>query len=164
MAEKRIASDALGLPHDKVKFELGSSSFVPGSTQGGSATTSTLGSAVYEVCTELKKQLSQLAASADNSPFKNAKPGDVAFEDGQLILASDKSVKINYTDILKQNNRTTLEAVKESKPGEEQNKYSMYSFSVHFTKLHVHSTTGAISIKKIVTAGDAGKIISESCT
>ncbi len=156
-----IAADTFGLPHDKIKFELGKSSFTPGPTQGGSGTTSTLGSAVYDVCTELKKQLQQLAMSAEGSPFKNAKPEDLVFENGEISLATDKSVKVIYSDILKQNNRHELEVTKESSGGEEQKKYSMYSFSVHFTKLHVHPTTGVVKIKKVVTVGDSGKIISE---
>ena len=156
-----IAADAFGLPHEKIKFELGKSSFAPGPTQGGSGTTATLGSAVHDVCVELKKQLQQLATSATNSPFKSSKPEELVFENGGIILASDKSVKMSYGDILKQNNRNELEATKESNAGDEQKKYSMYSFSVHFTKLHVHPTTGVVRIKKVVTAGDAGKIVSE---
>jgi xanthine dehydrogenase YagR molybdenum-binding subunit len=34
------------------------------------------------------------------------------------------------------------------------------SFSVHFVKVHVHSKTGEVQLKHVVTTGDAGKIIS----
>ncbi|MCW3116210.1 MAG: xanthine dehydrogenase YagR molybdenum-binding subunit [Chitinophagaceae bacterium] len=156
-----IASEAFGLPHDKIKFELGSSSLPPGPTQGGSGTTSTLGSAVHEVCVELTNQLKQLALSAGNSPFKNAKPEGLAVENGNVLLVADRNIKMSYVDILKQHNKPELEFMKESNAGEEQKKYSMYSYSVHFTKLHVHPSTGVITIKKVVTAGDAGKIVSE---
>jgi xanthine dehydrogenase YagR molybdenum-binding subunit len=155
-----IASDTLALQPERIKFELGKSSFAPGPTQGGSGTTATLGSAVYDVCTELKKQLAQLALSATDSPFKNAKAEELIFEKGEVLLASNKSVKMNYGDILKKNNRTKLEVTKESNGGDEQKKYSMYSFSVHFTKLHVHPATGVVKIKKIVTVADSGTIIS----
>ncbi|RYZ31668.1 MAG: xanthine dehydrogenase family protein molybdopterin-binding subunit, partial [Sphingobacteriales bacterium] len=46
----QIASQAMDMPAEKITFELGSSALPPGPTQGGSATTSTLGSAVYDVC------------------------------------------------------------------------------------------------------------------
>ena len=156
-----IASEAMSLAHEKIKFESGSSSLPPGNTQGGSGTTSTLGSAVYEVCKELVNQLKQLALSPGNTLFKNAKPEDLVAENGELLLISDRNIKMSYGGILKQNNRTELQFTKESHGGDEDKKYSMYSFSVHFTKLHVHPETGVVRIKKIVTTGDAGKVISE---
>jgi xanthine dehydrogenase YagR molybdenum-binding subunit len=39
-------------------------------------------------------------------------------------------------------------------------KYSAYSYSVHFVKVKVHPLTGVVKIDKVVCAGDAGKIIS----
>lgn len=35
----------------------------------------------------------------------------------------------------------------------------MYSFSVHFTKVHVHPQTGVVRIKHIVSVADAGTIV-----
>ena len=42
----------------------------------------------------------------------------------------------------------------------EAQKHAMNSFSAHFIKVHVNPTTGVVQIKHIVSAGDAGKIIS----
>jgi xanthine dehydrogenase YagR molybdenum-binding subunit len=39
-------------------------------------------------------------------------------------------------------------------------KYAAYSYSVHFVKLLVHPVTGIIKIDRVVTACDAGKIVS----
>lgn len=157
-----IASQAMGLPAGKIIFQLGNTSFPPGPTQGGSATTSTLGSAVHDVCEALKDKLRELAAKSFHTVLNHAKPEDLLFENGQIVLATDKSVKINYTDILKQNDLAELEITKDSRGGEELRKYSMYSFSVHFVKVHVHPLTGVVRVKQAVTVGDAGKIISEN--
>lgn len=54
-AMTKIASDVIGIPGNKISFQLGDSSLPPGPTQGGSTTTATLGSAVHDVCTALKK-------------------------------------------------------------------------------------------------------------
>lgn len=51
----QIAHEVLGIPVDKIKFELGHSALPTGPTQGGSATVSTVGSAVFDVCTALKE-------------------------------------------------------------------------------------------------------------
>src|SRR4028118_642590 len=59
-----IATEAFGLSPDKITFELGDSLLPPGPTQGGSTTTSTLGSAVYALSESLKSKLAELAKEA----------------------------------------------------------------------------------------------------
>ncbi len=160
-----IASENLGIPPENIIFELGSSALPPGPTQGGSATTSSLGSAVYEVCTDLKQKLIALALKQETvfhtATIHASKPEDLVYENGRVMLAGDRSVGMDYKDLLKTSPTKELESTKESGGGPELRKYSMYSFSVHFTKLHVHPVTGIVKIKNIVTVGDAGKIINE---
>lgn len=55
-----IAADTLGLPADKIKFELGDSSFPTAPTQGGSQTVSSVGSAVHDACVALKEKMKEL--------------------------------------------------------------------------------------------------------
>lgn len=131
-----IAADTLGIPADKVTFELGNSAFPNAPTQGGSATVSSVGSAVHDVCVALKQKLNTIAGK----PADNAEP-------------------IDYVDVLKQNNLPSLELTLESKGNPEAGKYSMYSFSAHFAKVLVHPLTGQVKIKKIVACVDAGKIV-----
>lgn len=157
----QIASEVLGIPREAIQFELGKSSLPPGPTQGGSATTSTLGSAVYEVCTALKEKMKEQAASLLHTTTQHAKPEDVVYENGQLYLKNDPSKKISYKELLSGSNLAALDITKESKGTEELRKYSMYSFSVHFAKVAVHPVTGVVRVKDVVTVGDAGKIVNE---
>jgi xanthine dehydrogenase YagR molybdenum-binding subunit len=162
-AMTRLAADSFGLPTGNITFELGNSSLPPGPTQGGSTTTSTLGSAVHEACNALKQKLVDLAKNnsvfhTENIHTINAE--DLVFEDGEVILAADRSRKIAYTDLLKQNNTPQLEVTIDSK-GAEQQQYSMYSFSVHFAKVHVHPKTGIVRVVQVATVADSGKIVSE---
>ena len=76
------------------------------------------------------------------------------------MLASDRTKKISYTDILKKNNLNQLEVTEESKGSEEMKKYVAFSYNVHFVKVLVHPLTGVVKIDKAVAAADAGKIIS----
>jgi len=160
-----IASENLGIPAENIIFELGSSSLPPGNTQGGSATTSTLGSAVHEVCQDLKQKLITLALSQTRvfhtEKIHTVKAEDLIYENGRVMLASDRGVGMDYKELLKNSNVKELEVTKQSSGGPELRKYSMYSFSVHFTKVHVHPLTGVVKIKQVVTVGDAGKIINE---
>lgn len=131
-----IAADVLGIPAEKITFELGNSAFPMAPTQGGSATVSSVGSAVHDACLALKNKLNTLAgkpeASTDN---------------------------IDYNNILKQHNLPLLEITQESKGSEIAQKYSMYSFSSHFAQVYVHPLTGMIKVKKVVAVVDAGKIV-----
>ncbi len=154
-----IATEAFGLPPNKITFELGDSSLPPGPTQGGSTTTSTLGSAVHDVCVALQQKMAELAVTKEGSVLKNAKPEDLVFAKGFITLKNDAFKKVAYADVLKQNNLSELEVTKDSQAGDERNKYSMYSFAVHFVQVLVQPLTGVVRIKKVVTAADAGKII-----
>jgi xanthine dehydrogenase YagR molybdenum-binding subunit len=156
-----IATDAFGLPPGKITFELGDSSLPPGPTQGGSTTTSTLGSAVHDVCVALQQKMAELAVTKGNSVLKNLKPEDLVFAKGFITSKLDGSKKVAYGEVLKQNNLSELEVTRESQAGDERNKYSMYSFAVHFVQVDVHSLTGVVRIKKVVTVADAGKIINK---
>jgi xanthine dehydrogenase YagR molybdenum-binding subunit len=94
---------------DKIKFEMGDSSLPLAPMQGGSATTSTVGSAVHDACTVLKEKFQQLMGNGgtDNP---------------------------DYVKILKEKNLPSLEVLTKSQPGPDNEKYSMQSWSVHFTK------------------------------
>jgi xanthine dehydrogenase YagR molybdenum-binding subunit len=131
-----IAADILGLPADKITFELGNSSFPMAPTQGGSATVSSVGSAVHDGCIAMKQKLNVLAG----------KP-------------QDSTDEIDYAGILKQHNLPSLELTQASESSEDAKNYSMYSFSAHFAQVYVHPLTGVVKIKKIVAVVDAGKIV-----
>jgi xanthine dehydrogenase YagR molybdenum-binding subunit len=157
-----VASDSMGLPVSKIKIEMGSTLLPPGPTQGGSTVTSTVGAAVHETCTALKEQIAALAGK-EGSPFHTTqvhevKPDDLQFSETGVSLKSRPSIRLSYSDLLKQNNLAALELTKESK-GEDK-PYSMYSFSVHFVKLRVHQPTGRIKIDHVVSCADAGTIVS----
>lgn len=156
-----IAAETLQIPREKIRFELGNSSLPPGPTQGGSATTSTLGSAVFEICTDIKNKLKELAVKDLHTYLVHTKPEDLVFESGQVFAKADRSKRVNYSEIMNRNGLPEIEVLKTSAGGGELRKYSSYSFSVHFVKVHVHPLTGVVRIKQIVTTGDAGKIVSE---
>lgn len=131
-----IASKVMGIPVNKITFELGDSSLPPAPSQGGSATLSTVGSAVNDVCVALKSAIAELAANAN-------------------MDATSK-----FTEVLKKNNLPMVEITKQSQAGSEREKYSMYSFSIHFVTVRVHSLTGEVRIHNIVSVGDSGTIVS----
>lgn len=162
-AMTKLASDVLGTPAAKIRFEMGDSALPPGIMQGGSGTTSSLGTTVNNACVTLKKKLAELAK---NNPvfhtenIHDVKPEDLVFENGYMALASDRSHKVSYGDLLKSAGMTQLEVLEES-GGYGNNKYSTFSYAAHFVKLRVHSMTGVVQILKVASAVDAGKIVND---
>lgn len=153
----KIGSEQMQIADNKVRFELGDTDFPNGPTQGGSGSATAVGSAVIAVCDALKLSLKELAI--EHIPaFKNIKAEDINYENGLLISGS---ASIHFTELLKQTGKPEIQISKSTERFAQQNKYATNSFSVHFVKLHVHPVTGVIKLKHIVSAADAGKIISE---
>ncbi|MEO8584294.1 MAG: xanthine dehydrogenase family protein molybdopterin-binding subunit, partial [Flavitalea sp.] len=156
-AMAQIAADAFKFNEENIKFLLGDSSFPDAPSQGGSFTIATVGSAVYDSCIALQKKLLETASISDNN-FRSVPFEEVVFDDGVMLKKSDETIKISYTDILKNNNLPELIVTQQSVPADF-SKYSMSSFSVHFTKVHVHPLTGVVKIVQIVSVADSGTII-----
>lgn len=162
-AMTKLASDTLGLSHHNITFEMGDTNLPPGPFQGGSGTTSTLGTAVFNVCENLKKKLAELVK--ENSIFHTeiihaVKPEDLIFENGYMMLKTDKTRRISYAEVIKNAGLKEIEMM-ENSPGNPMENHSAYSYAVHYVKVKVHSRTGVVKINRAVTAVDAGKIVNE---
>jgi xanthine dehydrogenase YagR molybdenum-binding subunit len=130
-----IAAEVMGVPANKIRFDMGDSSLPPSPTQGGSNITASVGSAVHDACNELKAKFNQLTGSTgtDNP---------------------------DYGQVLKQHNLPQLEVTTTSHGGDEQSKYAMYSWSLHFIQVHVNPATGVVKVNKVVVVADSGTVIS----
>lgn len=131
----QVASEVMGIPPERIKYELGDSSLPPSPTQGGSMITSTVGSAVHDVCAALREKFQQL-------------------------LGNGGTDKPDYAAILKQKDLPQLEVTLASQGDQESRKYSMYSFSVHFIKVLVNPATGVVKVDRVVSVADSGHIVS----
>jgi xanthine dehydrogenase YagR molybdenum-binding subunit len=131
----QVASEVMGIPPERIKYELGDSSLPPSPTQGGSMITSTVGSAVHDVCAALREKFQQL-------------------------LGNGGTDKPDYAAILKQKNLPQLDLTLASQGDPESRKYSMYSFSVHFIKVLVNPATGVVKVDRVVSVADSGHIVS----
>jgi len=154
-----IGADVTGMAPEKIVIDMGSSGLPKGPTQGGSATTSSVGSAVYDACTQLTGSI--LALAVKDKAFKNMKLEDLVFADGLVSAKKKASKSVTVAALLTNNNMQELTAEVESKDTEEAKKYSIYSFSVHFVKILVNPKLGKIKLAHVVSCADVGTIISE---
>jgi xanthine dehydrogenase YagR molybdenum-binding subunit len=155
----QIAADALGLPAARVKFDLGDTKMPKAPVEGGSMTVASVGSAVHEAAREARRKVVELAIGDEDSPLHKADSDDVDVADGRLFLKSDSKRRESYADILKRHKKESVEVTQESKPGEEQKKYSMHAFGAQFVEVRVDPDFGTVRVARVVSGFAAGRII-----
>ena len=163
-AMTKLASATFGIPANKIKFEMGDSDLPAGPVQGGSQTTSALGSAVSDASVSWRKKMVDIAKQTSffhTEKIHEADLKDFLFESGSMILAQEPTKKLSYGEVLKYANVPQVELLEDSQRVN-QDKYTTYAYSVHFVKLLVHPLTGVVRLDKIVAVVDGGKIVSEN--
>ena len=101
-----IAAEFLGLRLDQVQFELGDTRQPRAPAQGGSWTTSSVGSAVRGAALAIRSKLLDLANREAASPLKGVNAADAEMLDGRLRLKSDASRAVNIADVMRRTGRT----------------------------------------------------------
>lgn len=154
-----IGAEAIGLPTENVIIEMGKSGLPKGPTQGGSATTSSVGSAVHDACNLLVNKIIEIGSK--NAALKGIALTDLTFENGAVSSKKDKSKSVTLAALLSSNKLEDFEVENLSKAAEEAKKYSIYSFSVHFVKVLVNPNLGKIRLAHVVSCADIGTVISQ---
>ena len=129
----QVAGDALGLPPDRVRFELGDSDMPPAALQGGSGLTAALSSAVHDACQELLRSFAELA---DGGPVTAGTYTAILDDHGLAELSADGASA----------RRTDLDA----EPG---------IFAAKFAEVEVDPDLGLVRVTRVVAAVDGGRVI-----
>ena len=156
----KIAAEAMQMPIAKIKFKLGDSDLPPGPSQGGSGTTSTVGSAVDLACKTVQQKLKELAIQF--APVFAGMTADALDVKNEMVcIKTDATKNIDMVGLLKLANQEKIDlTISSAGKTPEQLKFTSNSFSCHFVKVAVNSKDGNIKVLEVVTTGDAGKIIS----
>ncbi|WP_022825092.1 xanthine dehydrogenase family protein molybdopterin-binding subunit [Hymenobacter norwichensis] len=156
---RQISADGLGLPVERVRFELGDSALPAAPTSGGSATTATIGPAALAACRNVLGALKRLAIRDAQSPLYGATEDTVEPRDGRLVRTTAPTQGEDYATILRRAKLPSLEAEGEAKPGDEREKYSFYSFGAVFVKVRVDELTGTIRVAQLCAVYDVGRLM-----
>jgi len=152
-----IAAEYLGLPAEKVKFELGDTKFPRAPAQGGSQTTSSVGSAVYGAALAIGAKLFELANREANSPLKAANASDVEMLDGRLRLKSDSSRFLSIAELMRRNNLTEITETHESRPLPERQKYALLAHGAQFVEVKVDPDVGNVRVARAIEVTACGR-------
>ena len=130
----QIAADALGVPVEKVRFELGDTTFPETPVSGGSQTASSTGSAVKMACLDLRKQAAARAGVDPAGP-------------------------IDYGALASRPGAPELSAEFHAQEKDERKNHSCHSFGADFVEVRVDPELGRVRVSRIVAAFGAGKIL-----
>jgi xanthine dehydrogenase YagR molybdenum-binding subunit len=156
----QIAGDLLGIAVDAVSLKLADSALPKAPVQGGSMTAATVGSAVYEASMKVRRRLYGLARDMADSGLAGAKLEEVAFANGRVELASDRSHGVAIVDLMRHSGVATIEEETESQPDEKTaRRYASYAHSALFAEVRVDADFGNVRVTRLVNAVAAGRII-----
>ncbi len=146
----QVASDTLGIPVSRIRFELGDSRLPPAPVSGGSQTVASVAPSVQAACAALIEKIKDLASAHGESRDQ------LSFSDGQVVAANRK---IPISALVDTTGQGFIEVEASTKPGEEKQKYSMHAFGAQFAEVRVDPDLGTIRVSRWVGAFDAGVIL-----
>jgi xanthine dehydrogenase YagR molybdenum-binding subunit len=130
----QFVAETLGIPIEKIHFELGDSQFPYAPNNGGSWLTASVAPAVMGACTELKKKVVDIAGNWPNDSTR-------------------------LTNLFERAGLEPIQAEFNSEPNkEEREKFSFFSYGAIFVEVHV-DTLGQVRVKRAVGVYDMGRMI-----
>jgi xanthine dehydrogenase YagR molybdenum-binding subunit len=181
----QLSAECLGLPLDRVEFDLGDTSMPQGALVGGSGLTVALGSAVYDACRSLVEAALRLVHD-DSSPLSGCTADDVLVADGRIVRADDPSAGESYSEILERHDLDELAADGGSKPSKGEMGVQVKSlllsharhvgpklpgmakgvvpagaFGARFVEVGVDPDLGLLRVRRVLSVIDAGRILNE---
>ena len=155
-----IAAAAMGLPLERVTFQLGDSTLPVAPIEGGSSHVTTVGSAVEGACEKLQKRLFKMARHLPGKPFGHTRFKDVEFFEGQMRLREDPSIDVSLPELLTAANETRVEEKYLLLPNMlKQKKYIRATHSAVFAEVRVDESFGTVRVTRVVSAIAAGRIM-----
>jgi len=161
----QISADALGIEVEKVKFELGNSSLPYGPVAGGSNSTATVGTAIFEAAKDLHARLAELAVKDPDSPLRKADPAEITAGDGgTLQLVNNSNLRDSFTDILRRAGKESIEGQGSYNPATSKPSpppFAFQSFGVHFCEVTVDPAIMKVRVSRMVSVMNCGRVINE---
>jgi xanthine dehydrogenase YagR molybdenum-binding subunit len=142
-----------GLPLESVSFHLGDTGVGPyAPVSSGSATQATIGPAVRAAAADVKAQLLQIASTAMEIPVNR-----LSVRQGNILVDGEASRSVTVKEIMQQVAPHTLhgQGVRGTNPKDKVAR----TFGAQIVELEVDTETGEITVLRVVTAHDCGRIV-----
>ncbi len=156
----QISAEAIGLAVEKVVLEIGNSDLPFGPVAGGSNTTATVGSAIYEAAADLHKNLAKLATDDAASPLHGVSAGKVvAIEPGRLGVDGEPAKTDTFEKILQRSGKPFVEGEGKVSPSLVKPKFAFQSFGAHFCEVRIDPLLPRVQVTRMVSVMDCGRVM-----
>ncbi|MBE9046328.1 xanthine dehydrogenase family protein molybdopterin-binding subunit [Pleurocapsales cyanobacterium LEGE 10410] len=176
----QIAADTLGLPIERVKFELGDSKLPIASVSGGSSTAASVSPAVRSACEAACFKLIEMAIADNESPLHDYQAEEITTEAGRIFVKESPEIGETYEAVLQRHNLPLVEAeispqdkgsryksiAARTKPGivEDEggsDEFAIHSFGAHFVEVRINPRRNQVKVSRVVGAFDVGRILNQ---
>ncbi|MBK4738449.1 xanthine dehydrogenase family protein molybdopterin-binding subunit [Noviherbaspirillum pedocola] len=154
----QVAADTLGLPPEKVHFDLGDTRYPDAPVSGGSTTVASVAPAVRAACEAVKMKLFGIALADAASPLAGALASDLELQDGWLVHKGDTARREAVGEVVARHGKP-IAAEASAAPGPEKGKFSMHAFGAVFAEVRVHAHTREVRVPRITAAYGVGKLM-----
>lgn len=149
----QVAAEELGFPLARVNLQLGDTATGPyAPVSSGSATQATIGPAIQSAAAEAKRQLLGVAAT-----ILEVAAADLAVRDGKIWIAGVPEAAATVGEITGKIAPHMIlgQGVRSANPTD----MSIRSFGVQCAEIEVDTATGEVTVLRVVSADDCGRII-----
>ncbi len=179
---QQITASQVGLPIEKVRFELGDSNLPAAGVSGGSATAASITRDLSGAAFSLRAELLKIAGLDPSSPFAGLKANQVALQGTKLVSVADSSRSVDINGLIVKSGRPYVEGLS-AQPGNDrpvkiksqgesdsedyeanQKTYAFHSFGAHFVQVVIDQPVPLVRVTRVVSVMDVGKIINPKTT
>jgi xanthine dehydrogenase YagR molybdenum-binding subunit len=155
----QVASDALGIAPERIRFILGDSRLPPAPVSGGSQSAASVSPAVQAACTAARLKLAQIAVNDPLGPLYRQSADSVRTSDGWIHLQGSSDRGEAIATLLSRNGGNGISARGEGSPGKEKEAYSMHAFGAVFAEVWVDADLGTVRVPRICGAYAVGNVL-----
>ena len=155
----QIAADALGLPIERVRFELGDTNLPEAPLSAGSRTASSVGPAVHQASRQVVSKLIALATADPASPVYNLSADAIEAAGGALHPRREPKRADPYAEILRRSGLAETSARYDSREHDDRKKFSIHSFGAQFAEVKIDPDLREVRVTRFVGAFGAGTIL-----
>ena len=156
----QISSEQLGVPFEKVRFELGTSDYPFGPVAGGSNSTGTVGTAIHEAAGLLHRALGELATKQAQSPLKGLSLDEIAMiAPGRIGSKKDTTKSDAFSNILRRAGKKSITVETKEHEAEENEKLAFQSWGAHFCEVKIDPLLPRVQVTRVVTVIDCGRVV-----
>ncbi|MBA2557298.1 MAG: xanthine dehydrogenase family protein molybdopterin-binding subunit [Chloroflexi bacterium] len=154
----QVAAEELGLPIDRIAFHLGDTGTGPYSpVSSGSATQATIGPALREAAADVKRQLLEVAAG-----LLEVQASRLSVREGRVLVDDRAGSGMEVAEVMSLLAPHTLRGQGARGPNPEDK--AVRTFGAQVVEVEVDIESGEITVQRVVTAHDIGRIINPLTT